>query len=313
MKVGFFLICLFLLQIVFAQDFDLLIHETFESGAENWQPNNPDHWRIVKQDGQSIYELMKPGDNGPIRKPTSISILKPYTVGSFELEVEAKCYTKPSNKYRDLCLFFGYQDSVHFYYVHFSGVSDKVHNAIHIVNNADREKINVEPPGQSPALLADTSWYTLKVKRDIETGSIEAFVDGQKVLSAVDTTFTWGNIGLGSFDDTGAFREVKLWGEIVETKVGQFDHMPYEYWLGQNYPNPFNPQTRIDYTLIRPEHVDLHIYDLNGHLICSLVGQQQPAGRHSVTFQAGDLASGIYVCRLSTQSFQAMRCMTFVQ
>ena len=209
-------IALMLAPCLLAQKNDLSIHETFESGADNWQPQNPEHWRVVEQGGQAFYELMKPGDNGPIRKPTSISILKPYTVGSFELEFQAKCYTQPSNKYRDLCLFFGYQDSVHFYYVHFSGVSDKVHNAIHIVNNADREKINVEPPGQSPALLTDTTWYALKVKRDVQAGSIEAFVNGQKVLSAIDTTFTWGHIGIGSFDDTGAFRKLQLRGEIVE-------------------------------------------------------------------------------------------------
>ena len=201
---------------ILAQNDDLSIHETFESGADTWRANHPEHWRVIEQEGQSIYELMEPGDTGPIRKPTSISILKPYTVGSFELEVEAKCYTQPSNKYRDLCLFFGYQDSVHFYYVHFSGISDKVHNAIHIVNNADREKINVEPPGESPALLTDTTWYALKVKRDVQTGSIEAFVNGQKVLSAIDTTFTRGHIGIGSFDDTGAFRKVQMQAEIVE-------------------------------------------------------------------------------------------------
>ncbi len=300
-----------LLQCAFAQD--LLYHETFADGADNWQPRNPQHWRVTEANGQYMYELTQPGENSKIRKPTSISILKPYTVGSFELQVEAKCYTNPDNAYRDICLFFGYQDSLHFYYVHFAGISDKVHNAIHIVNNADRAKINNEPAGQSQPMLTDTTWYTLKVKRDINTGTIEAFVNGQKILTATDSTFTWGKIGLGSFDDTGAFRNVKLWGEIVKNKVGQKQPSPRDYWLGHNYPNPFNPQTRIDYHLPQSENVRVDVFDVNGCYIRSLVNQRQVAGRHRVTFEAGDLASGIYICRLFTNSFQDVRRMVFVQ
>jgi hypothetical protein len=194
----------------------LIYHETFEDGAKKWQPLCPENWQVIEQDGEKVYELTKVGEAAAIRKPKCMSILMPFVVGNFELQVVAKCYTDPETVNRDLCLFFGVQDDVHFYYAHFAGNSDKVHNAIHIVDNADRLKINNEPAGESKALLKEIKWYTLTVKRDVERGTIEAFVDNELVLTAMDTTFTSGRIGIGSFDDTGAFKEGTLWGEKVK-------------------------------------------------------------------------------------------------
>ncbi len=290
--------------ILCAADFDLIYHETFDDGAGKWQPLFPDNWQVIDKEGEKVYELSAIGAAANIRKPRAMSILTPYTVGSFELQVTAQCYTDPSTLNRDICLFFGYQDDVHFYYAHFSGNSDNVHNAIHIVDNADRLKINHEAAGESKALLKDIQWYTLTVKRNVDAGTIEAFVDGEPALTATDSTFTSGKIGIGSFDDTGAFKEVKLWGELVETKVGHHDAQPSDFWLGQNYPNPFNPSTQIDYYLPADHDVSLSVYDLAGRKVTSLVRGHQQAGYHSVLFEPTDCASGVYFYKLST-SFES--------
>ncbi len=194
----------------------LLLDEKFENGAaERWLPNSLDDWRVVKQNGEFVYELTRPGNHGEIRKPTAFSILDDVVVGDFELEVIGKCYTETANLNRDLCLIFGYQDSLHFYYAHFSAKSDNVHNIIGVVNGADRVKINHELAGSSAALLKDEQWYKLRVKRDAASGKIECFVNDipSPVFTATDTTFRFGKVGVGSFDDTGAFRAIKLWGE----------------------------------------------------------------------------------------------------
>lgn len=177
-----------------------------------WSFENPQNWQLVEIDGEPALELSSPGEMGDIRKPASMAILNEPVVGDFELTVRARCYTEPENTYRDICLFFGYQDSVHFYYTHFSARSDKVHNIIGIVNNADRKKINLEPPGESEPRLTSDGWYTLKITRDAETGKIAAYVDDLEtpILTAVDTTFRTGKIGIGSFDDTGAFASLIL-------------------------------------------------------------------------------------------------------
>lgn len=199
-----------------APRFPLLASFDFEDGqAAGWQPNDPGHWRVIKQGGSSVYELTTPGEQGKVRAPTSWSVLAAHDVKSFVFTGRMECGVDPANTYRDLCVFFHFQDPTHFYYVHFSARSDDVHNIIGLVNGADRIKINSEPPGKSIFRLTDTKWHSFKVTCDAETGRIEAFIDDmdRPILTAVDKTLTHGLVGLGSFDDSGCFDDIKLWGE----------------------------------------------------------------------------------------------------
>ena len=203
---------------VFAQSsYPLLYEEDFSAGSINWQPNIPDNWRDSTDAQGYYYVLLRPGPFGTPRRPTSSAILMPHTVGNFELEVVAKSDRDTTVLARDICLFFGYQDSLRFYYSHFAGQSARVHNIIAIVNNADRVKINVEPPGTTKALLKDYQYHTLRIVRSVASGSIEAYFDGEKIMTAYDRTFLYGRVGIGSFDDIATFKSVKLWGEAVET------------------------------------------------------------------------------------------------
>ena len=74
-----------------------------------------------------------------------------------------------------------------------------------------------------------------------------------------------------------------------------------------NVPNPFNPATAIQFTISEPEHVRLNVYSLNGQLVRTLIDSLMYAGQHSVTWDASDssgrdVASGVYLCRLMTDS-----------
>ncbi len=68
--------------------------------------------------------------------------------------------------------------------------------------------------------------------------------------------------------------------------------------LYQNYPNPFNPTTTISYTLPKTSTITIKIYSLLGQEIETLYSGQKPAGNHRLVFNAKNLASGIYICRL---------------
>lgn len=68
--------------------------------------------------------------------------------------------------------------------------------------------------------------------------------------------------------------------------------------LHQNYPNPFNPDTRIAYSLESAGNVTITVYDMLGKQIQTLVNEHQNAGNHAVTFDATDLASGIYYYKM---------------
>ena len=54
--------------------------------------------------------------------------------------------------------------------------------------------------------------------RDVDSGKIDVFFDDMEtpVMTAVDKTFTWGQVGIGSFDDTGNFDNVLVYGVKAE-------------------------------------------------------------------------------------------------
>lgn len=190
----------------------------FESGsAEGWEPNNPAHWRVAERDGSMVYELTAPGEQGKVRAPTAWSLIAGHNVTSFALTGRLKCLADPDNPHRDICIFFHFQDPTHFYYVHYSASSDESHNIIGLVNGADRVKINAEPAGKSVFRLTDTEWHNFKITYDAASGRIEAFLDDLEtpILTAVDKTLGHGLVGVGSFDDTGCFDDIRLSGEKI--------------------------------------------------------------------------------------------------
>jgi hypothetical protein len=57
------------------------------------------------------------------------------------------------------------------------------------------------------------NWHKVRLLRDIESGTIEVFFDDKPspIMTAVDRTFAQGRVGVGSFDDTGQFDDIRLW------------------------------------------------------------------------------------------------------
>ncbi len=73
---------------------------------------------------------------------------------------------------------------------------------------------------------------------------------------------------------------------------------PFDYVLKQNYPNPFNPSTNIEYSIPVSGHVSLKVYNSLGQLVTTLHDGDQKAGNYIATFNAKNLASGIYLYTL---------------
>ncbi len=84
------------------------------------------------------------------------------------------------------------------------------------------------------------------------------------------------------------------------------DNAPASFALEGNYPNPFNPATSVVYTLPHPARVRLQVYDILGREVALLVDKHQPAGRHTIVWEARDEPGGVYVCRLEAGSFSRM-------
>jgi len=82
------------------------------------------------------------------------------------------------------------------------------------------------------------------------------------------------------------------------TGTAESDGSPYVFALEQNYPNPFNPSTQIPFSVQGSGLVSLKVYDVLGREVRTLVNQNLQPGRYEVTFDAAELAGGVYLYRL---------------
>ena len=85
--------------------------------------------------------------------------------------------------------------------------------------------------------------------------------------------------------------------------------IPASYMVHQNFPNPFNGGTTISYDLPAVSRVRLQVFDLLGREVALLTDGTRLAGNHRVPFDAGRLASGIYLYRLTAGGFSETRKM----
>jgi hypothetical protein len=150
--------------------------------------------------------MLRNREPGVPRRPLQFARLKGVGVGSFELRARVR------REGKSMIVVFNYVDTLHFYYTHLSadrGTEQPVHNGIFIVNGEPRKRI---AGTEAAPALPDRDWHQLRVVRNIQAGSVEVFIDnGQQPLFSVnDRTFACGQIGFGSFDETGDFDDIEL-------------------------------------------------------------------------------------------------------
>ncbi|AXJ00608.1 Por secretion system C-terminal sorting domain-containing protein [Cyclonatronum proteinivorum] len=89
--------------------------------------------------------------------------------------------------------------------------------------------------------------------------------------------------------------------------------LPQQLSLSQNYPNPFNPVTQITYALPESSDIRIEVFNVQGQRVAVLHQGAQAAGRHTVTFDASTLSSGLYLYRLQTASESITRKMMLIK
>jgi len=97
-------------------------------------------------------------------------------------------------------------------------------------------------------------------------------------------------------------KQIDFDGSFEYSNVIEVDlTMPYRFVLEQNYPNPFNPTTTINFETTQKGVVTLKVYNILGGLVETLLNEERPAGRHTISFNASNLASGVYFYTLSSK------------
>ena len=89
--------------------------------------------------------------------------------------------------------------------------------------------------------------------------------------------------------------------------------LPESFELSQNYPNPFNPTTAISFALPKAAQVSLTVFNILGQEVARLVDGPMAAGTHQVTFDASNVASGIYFYRIQTDGFTEQKKMVLLK
>jgi len=89
--------------------------------------------------------------------------------------------------------------------------------------------------------------------------------------------------------------------------------LPKEFKLEQNYPNPFNPSTTIEFTVPHNGRYILSVYNVLGQLVNILAEDDYQSGYYKVTFDAGRLASGMYIYRLSGSNVNISKKMILMK
>ena len=117
--------------------------------------------------------------------------------------------------------------------------------------------------------------------------------EGNVGYSTLATDQQWNNPGEWSFTWIGD--QATILGNDNETPV-----TPEVFALYPNYPNPFNPVTNIKFSIPENQKVYLGIYSVTGRLVETLVNENRVTGFHTIQWNAGRHASGVYFYRLDS-------------
>ncbi len=144
--------------------------------------------------------------------------------------------------------------------------------------------------GQVPASNITTGHAYTWTDRQVQNGTSYSYT-----LVAVDVN--------GSREELATTSALPTFGAAVIS----------EYALHQNYPNPFNPETNITFDLVGAGNVTLSVYNLMGQEVAAVVNGQLASGRHTISFNAANLPSGVYVYKLNAGGFVAEKKMLLMK
>lgn len=190
--------------------------EFLEDSLEGWRFSDANAWRIVSNaDGDKALGLVaRSRYRGKVRSPYGYALIENVSVTDFVLDLRVRSTTRDYN-HRDLCVFFGFQDAEHFYYVHLGKRADPHAHSIFLVNGRDRVSIAKE---RTTGVDWDDQWHDVRIVRDTGNDSIEVYFDDmdEPIMRTTDDHFESGLVGVGSFDDQGEFDSITLRGKLAD-------------------------------------------------------------------------------------------------
>jgi hypothetical protein len=168
----------------------------------------------------------------------------------------------------------------------------------------------------------NAGWRLLRSVDGVNFEAVSGLIQGAGTSDAM-LSYSVEDVNLPSNEKVWyQLEQVDLDGSIsrsnpVEVLLGA--RMPVPTMFSTNvYPNPFNPSTTISYDLPSESFVSIVIYDAIGQEVRKLVGEQTPAGRYRVQWDALDtqgraVGSGVYIAKVEAGSFSSSQKMLLLK
>jgi len=89
--------------------------------------------------------------------------------------------------------------------------------------------------------------------------------------------------------------------------------LPDDFEILKSYPNPFNASTVVEYAVTEASNVKVTIFNVLGQEVATLIDSEMQAGQYSVTWNAGNVPSGVYFARIDTDQYTHSLKMTLLK
>ena len=191
------------------QDWPLVVDEGFRSvqSLEFFTFSDPAIWSWADDYGGMMCFVEGSKFKPPVRSPRTYGLLKDVEFDAFVLEAEVRQIGRDYG-HRDLCFFFGFQSPSQYGYVHLATKPDQRAHNIFLVNEAARV---ARAPVPKEGISWGNVWHKVRLERLTSGGALQVFFDGELVREAPGEGFGKGQLGFGSFDDTGCIRRLRVW------------------------------------------------------------------------------------------------------
>lgn len=172
-----------------------VISENFSSSsaASQFSPILGGTWKVSGKQ----YKLTKPATTGAGLHNWNIAVHNTIVTGDFILTAKAKVKGSSSPE-DDFSIIFNFTDPNNYAYVSFNEQNDGNTSGIFRVVNGVQEEL-----ADIPTSIKANKWYEITIERFGDT--IKVWRDDVLMAAATDGTFTTGNIGFGSRDNSCFF------------------------------------------------------------------------------------------------------------
>jgi hypothetical protein len=186
--------------------------DSLDAFGQRWNVPNAADWEKGQEEGREVLHLRvaRPPQADAVRRPAQHALLEQPACGKFQLEVDVRRDAAKDNS--AVIIVYAWQSPLRFNYVHLcqeSALQQPRHNGVFHVLDGERVRIS---PIEGAGALPDGAWRHVQISWNGATGRVETRVDGRvhPSLRAADLSLTSGRVGLGSFFNTGSFRNFRL-------------------------------------------------------------------------------------------------------